>query len=406
MKKNIDLLFEGIAPEKVIYDIDNHSLVVLYPEQKEFKKGDKVRLKKNLNLEIGKWYNDVVYCKGIDDVKDAILTIDGVSESSGNIKAYNNIDGDWWMYSSEWLEHATENEVEFKRGDIVFSNDRIMIFKDMPFYYYVLYSRISNLIYTNSVYGIPFSASGLRLATPEEQRELFDALKKEGKKWNTETLQVEDIKKEFKRGDIITDGKVYAIYKERTDIKVPTFRVYVGYCNDLVLNPLNWWDYIDYYRLATLEERQVLFDVLKINGKRWNAEKLRIEDIPQRKFNLGDRVKLKDGMIDKRWESPYFVEDMHMFIGKVLTVGSYNSDGHIHLNEADGWEFAEDWLELYSDEPIIGELAIFWDNYREFSKVKIYKRRNCAGYYDHNNMQWKNAIKFISKEQFLEHIKD
>lgn len=144
---------------------------------------------------------------------------------------------------------------------------------------------------------------------------------------------------------------------------------------------------------------------MKENGKQWNAEKLRIEDIPQRKFNPGDRVILKDVILDKIWESPYFVKDMHVFIDKVLTVRSYNSDGYIYLNEANGWEFAEDWLELYSDEPIIGELAIFWDSYREFSRVKIYKRRNCEGYYDNNNTQWKNAIKFISKEQFLEHIK-
>lgn len=40
MKKNIDLIIDGIAPEKVMYDTDNHSLVVLYPAQKEFKKGD------------------------------------------------------------------------------------------------------------------------------------------------------------------------------------------------------------------------------------------------------------------------------------------------------------------------------------------------------------------------------
>lgn len=193
MKKNISLTIDGIAPEKVIYDTDNHSLVVLYPEQKEFKKGDKVRLNKDLNLKLGKWYNGLVYIKEIDNVKDAILTIDRVSESNGNIKAYNNIDGGWWWYRPEWLEHIVEDEVKFKKGDIVFENNRIIIVKNMPSDYYVLYYQLRNQIYGNGSYGIPFSASTVRLATPEEQQTLFDALKKEGKKWNAETLQVEDL---------------------------------------------------------------------------------------------------------------------------------------------------------------------------------------------------------------------
>lgn len=37
----------------------------------------------------------------------------------------------------------------------------------------------------------------VRLATPAEQQLLFDALAKEGKKWNATTLQIEDIKKDI-----------------------------------------------------------------------------------------------------------------------------------------------------------------------------------------------------------------
>ena len=85
------------------------------------------------------------------------------------------------------------------------------------------------------------------------------------------------------------------------------------------------------------------------------SNKAMYEDIPQRKFKPGDKVKLKNGMLDKRGEPPYFAEDMFVFIGKVLTVESYTSRGYIYLNEADGLKFAEDWFELYSDEPIVGE---------------------------------------------------
>lgn len=169
---------------------------------------------------------------------------------------------------------------------------------------------------------------------------------------------------------------------------------------------LNYWDNINDFRLATEAEQQQLLSVMKENGKQWNAEKLRIEDIPQRKFKPGDKVELKDGMLDKRGESPYFMAEMDVFIGEVLTVGSYNSEGYIFLNEAEGWEFAEDWLELYSDEPIFGELAIFWDSRKEYSTVKLYTGHTIVGHCDHLGVSWANAIKFISKEQFIEHIKE
>ena len=131
-----------------------------------------------------------------------------------------------------------------------------------------------------------------------------------------------------------------------------------------------------------------------------------IEFAPKRKFKPGDKVKLKDGMLDKRRESPGFVEDMHVLIGKVLTVGSCTSKGYLYLNEGNGWAFAEDWFELYSDEPIVGELAIFWSFCKEYSRIRLYTQRFIDGYYDHLGMVWANAIKFESKEQFLEHIKD
>lgn len=37
----------------------------------------------------------------------------------------------------------------------------------------------------------------VRLATPSEAQLLFDALAKEGKRWNAETMQIEDIEKDI-----------------------------------------------------------------------------------------------------------------------------------------------------------------------------------------------------------------
>ena len=160
------------------------------------------------------------------------------------------------------------------------------------------------------------------------------------------------------------------------------------------------------FRFATEEEKKFLLNALEKDGKKWNAEKLCIEDIPQRKFKPGDKVKLKDGMLDKSGERPYFTAEMVVFIGKVLTVKSYTSTGYIFLNEAGIWEFAEAWLEPYSSKPEVGELAIFWDSFKERSKIGIYKGIDSKGYRDHYNIPWFNAVKFESKEQFVKHIKE
>ena len=138
----------------------------------------------------------------------------------------------------------------------------------------------------------------------------------------------------------------------------------------LDLRELNYWTNIEDFRLATEAEQQQLLYVMKKKGKQWDAEKLCIEDIPQRKFKPGDKVRLKDGMLDKRWE------------------------------------FAEDWLELYFSKPEVGELAIFWDSCKGLSRIRIYAQRTAESHRDHLGMLWVNAIKFISKEQFEQHIKE
>lgn len=159
------------------------------------------------------------------------------------------------------------------------------------------------------------------------------------------------------------------------------------------------------FRFATEEEKKILLDALEREGKKWNAEKLCIEDIPQRKFKPGDKVKVKDEMLYKEEESPYFVTEMHGFIGKVLTIKSYSSAGYIYLNEATGWIFAEDWLELYSDKPEKGDLAIFWDYDKKYSKIGICEINHPGNYVDHTGTPWLNAIKFESKEQFEDFLK-
>lgn len=133
-------------------------------------------------------------------------------------------------------------------------------------------------------------------------------------------------------------------------------------------------------------------------------DKIVIEFIPEkRKFKVGDKVKIKDGISSKthRGIYPLFTESMDEFIGKKLTVEKYNSMGFV-ITDADyfWYNFHEDWLEPWSDEPKNGDLAIFWDGNKDHAIIRIYNIKGYSRHSDSYGHLWENAIKFESKEQF------
>lgn len=132
-------------------------------------------------------------------------------------------------------------------------------------------------------------------------------------------------------------------------------------------------------------------------------DKIVIEFMPKKpKFKVGDKVKIKDGISSNTHRNiePHFNSMMDKFIGKELTVKDYRA-GLVFFNE-DYYEylFHEDWLEPYVEELKKGDLAIFWDDYKDASIIKLYDRKEYDYHYDSYGIQWDNAIKFESKEQF------
>lgn len=83
---------------------------------------------------------------------------------------------------------------KYEDGDVVFEDGRIMIFKSLPNNYHaIFYPRGSNKPFFNWKYGVNFTSPTFRFATGEEKQQLFDALAKEGKRWNAEEKCIEDI---------------------------------------------------------------------------------------------------------------------------------------------------------------------------------------------------------------------
>lgn len=126
----------------------------------------------------------------------------------------------------------TTFEPEFKRGDVLISKGGGICVLD----------EITNKNQAVEIIGLignkithqskPYyfdNTQRLRLATPEEARPLWDALAKEGKRWNPETMKVDEIKKERWRAK--NDGIYYSV-----DISTTRLVYYLEECGDAVDN--------------------------------------------------------------------------------------------------------------------------------------------------------------------------
>jgi hypothetical protein len=214
---------------------------------------------------------------------------------------------------------------------------------------------------------------------------------------------------QYKDGDFVVGiGCIFIMHKQIDEDSAQYHVLYANTTNGMLLYDKTYSKLggKNKLRLATEAEKQELLDALAKEGKRWNAEKLCVEDIPKRKFKKGDKVRIKHGVSSKthRGVGPGFINTMDKFIGKELTVKEYSSRGWVVFY---GYkcEFAEDWLEPY-EELKEGDLAIFWDNLsRRYASVRIFGRLTVCGYFDITGVRWDNAIKFESKEQFEKLIK-
>ena len=144
----------------------------------------------------------------------------------------------------------------------------------------------------------------------------------------------------------------------------------------------------------------------RVSERVGEAEKPCVEDIPKRKFKVGDKVRIKHGVSSKTHYNvdPDFVDEMDDLIGKTMTINVYTcGDDYVECEEIE-YAFLEDWLEPY-EELKKGDLAIFWDDDKNSSCVRFYDTFIGVYHYDIFGNGWDNAIKFESKEQFERLIK-
>ena len=124
---------------------------------------------------------------------------------------------------------------------------------------------------------------------------------------------------EPKNGDIFfrEDTKTQFILRKK-DGNIAYCYAGINIDGNLVIdNGRNWTEVFNKYRPATEEEKQRLFDALAKEGKRWNAEEKRIEDLPRWRALYGDNYYSISSMltVDPQTEAGFSTDDKLYYAG-------------------------------------------------------------------------------------------
>lgn len=99
-------------------------------------------------------------------------------------------------------------------------------------------------------------------------------------RWGNEVV-IEKEREKFKRGDVITSlkGEILLVNVHDYDSSLLRSFVHIEENKEFYQSPYLLWNESHPWRLATDEEKQLLFDKMKEKGLRWNAEEKRVEKI-------------------------------------------------------------------------------------------------------------------------------
>lgn len=209
----------------------------------------------------------------------------------------------------------------------------------------------------------------------------------------------EGFQRPFVPGDIvITNHNEHAfIYSGEND---NYWEAYCGvYCGtrNICINSKQWSDKKHNLRLATEEEKEKLFQVIKDNGYKWNAETKILEKLVNPIFKAGNKVRNKNN---------------HNI---VFTITSLNEDSYICGTKPALWFDDQDKYELVPDKFDINTLKPFdkvlvRDNDKSRWHIAFYERYdNTSTIYPYRilgEMGYKHCIPYEGNEHLTGQVKE
>lgn len=278
-----------------------------------------------------------------------------------NGKLYD--DGECVVFPSK--EMRDWRKFSWKKGDVLVSNDgkREVLFKTWERDSYTKFVGLHCLIindneeveYDNGT--TVFNTNDFKGIEAEDVAQTYINTIEErfGGKLNLETLEIEQPKREFKDGDIVTLKipnleKNIRIFKEVVNKKMHENHYYVGFNFDDDGRPIqifkDYYAYTDNDRPATDSEKQQLFSALAKEGKRWNPDTKQIEDLPK-KYELKPFDKVLAKIAGHTWTADFFshydendeeLPYVCIGYGRVTHCIPYNDETKHLLGTTDEWK--------------------------------------------------------------------
>lgn len=102
-------------------------------------------------------------------------------------------------------------------------------------------------------------------------------------------------------------------------------------------------------RLATTEEKQIMFDIIKANGYRWNPETKTLEKLP--KFKVGDRIRHKNNTTIIKTIGYIYSDSYALYDGRLL-----------YFKEQDEWELVPNKFDINTLKPFESKVLVRTEN--------------------------------------------
>lgn len=202
----------------------------------------------------------------------------------------------------------------------------------------------------------------------------------------------------FKDGDIIAedDGRI-CIYKNDGKIK-NTANYYCGILSsgDFRIKdekyPTRHFGPIEYYHLATEEKRQRLFEAIKVNGFRWNAETKTLEKLVNPNFKVGNKIVRKG-----RKGIDYPIEVLAIENGRYKLPAM-----SMPIDSQDEWELVSDKFDITTLKPF-GEVLVR-DNDEQTWRISFFGHCNGLETYKYsciNGSGYSQCIPYEGNEHLI-----
>ena len=204
---------------------------------------------------------------------------------------------------------------------------------------------------------------------------------------------------QFKDGDILYLKAIsdwVCIYKEDKDTK--NFYIYVAIevssADNIVYNKARLLcckkDIIK-IRIATEEAKQKLFNAIKANGYKWNAETKTLEKLIEPRFTAGDTIKNKND----KWQAERTIQSYVAGIGYFTTIHDW-----IHLEEQDDWELIPNKFDINTLIPFESKVLVRADNCNLW-KPALFGFVNSGAFYIVGGNTYRQCIPYEANKELL-----